>query len=99
MPEIAYAHHEKLDGTGYPRKLKAAEIPRQSRMMTISDIFDALVASDRPYKKAVSVERGAGHPLRTRPTTARWTRRCCRSSSKPRPTERTEFLKLLKKRS
>ncbi|HYU44437.1 MAG TPA: HD domain-containing phosphohydrolase [Vicinamibacteria bacterium] len=57
VPEIAYAHHEKLDGTGYPRRLKAAEIPIQSRMMAISDIFDALVAWDRPYKKAVPVER------------------------------------------
>ena len=57
VPEIAYAHHEKMDGTGYPRRLKAAEIPIQSRMMTVSDIFDALVAWDRPYKKAVPVER------------------------------------------
>ena len=57
IPEIAYAHHEKLDGTGYPRRLSAAEIPIQSKMMTISDIFDALVAWDRPYKKAVPVER------------------------------------------
>jgi HD-GYP domain-containing protein (c-di-GMP phosphodiesterase class II) len=60
VPEIAYAHHEKLDGTGYPRRLKAAEIPIQSRMMAISDIFDALVAWDRPYKKAVPVERALG---------------------------------------
>jgi hypothetical protein len=57
VPEIAYAHHEKLDGSGYPRRLTAAEIPIQSKMMTISDIFDALVAWDRPYKKAVPVER------------------------------------------
>ena len=57
VPTIAYAHHEKMDGTGYPRKLKAEEIPIQSRMMTISDIFDALVAWDRPYKKSVPVER------------------------------------------
>ena len=57
VPEIAYAHHEKLDGTGYPRKLPAAEIPIQSKMMTICDIFDALVAWDRPYKKSVPVER------------------------------------------
>jgi HD-GYP domain-containing protein (c-di-GMP phosphodiesterase class II) len=57
IPEIAYAHHEKLDGSGYPRRLAAPEIPIQSRMMTISDIFDALVAWDRPYKKSVSVER------------------------------------------
>jgi HD-GYP domain-containing protein (c-di-GMP phosphodiesterase class II) len=57
VPEIAYAHHEKMDGSGYPRKLSAGDIPVQSRMMTISDIFDALVAWDRPYKKSVSVER------------------------------------------
>ena len=57
IPEIAWAHHEKLDGTGYPRGIKAAEIPVQSRMMTISDIYDALVALDRPYKKAASVEQ------------------------------------------
>jgi HD-GYP domain-containing protein (c-di-GMP phosphodiesterase class II) len=53
VPEIAWSHHEKLDGTGYPRQLKAADIPIQPRMMTISDIFDALVANDRPYKRAV----------------------------------------------
>ena len=57
VPEIAFAHHEKLDGTGYPRRLAAHDIPLQSRMMTISDIFDALVAWDRPYKKAVPVEK------------------------------------------
>ena len=57
IPEIARAHHEKLNGTGYPHRLSAPEIPIQARMMTISDIFDALAAADRPYKKAVSVER------------------------------------------
>jgi HD-GYP domain-containing protein (c-di-GMP phosphodiesterase class II) len=57
VPQIAYAHHEKMDGTGYPRRLAATEIPIQSRMMTIADIFDALVAWDRPYKKSVPVER------------------------------------------
>jgi HD-GYP domain-containing protein (c-di-GMP phosphodiesterase class II) len=57
VPEIAYAHHEKLDGTGYPRRLSAADIPIQSKMMTIADIFDALVAWDRPYKKAVPVPK------------------------------------------
>ncbi|TME15371.1 MAG: GAF domain-containing protein [Chloroflexi bacterium] len=56
IPQIAYAHHEKLDGSGYPRRLRAAEIPVQARMMTISDIFDALTAQDRPYKRAVSTE-------------------------------------------
>lgn len=58
IPEIAWAHHEKLDGSGYPRNLEGpGQIPVQSRMMTISDIFDALRAWDRPYKKAVSPER------------------------------------------
>jgi len=57
IPEIARGHHEKMNGTGYPYRLSAAEIPVQTRMMTISDIFDALAAADRPYKKAVSVDR------------------------------------------
>ncbi len=56
IPEIARAHHEKLDGSGYPLQLTAEKIPVQSRMMAISDIFDALSASDRPYKKALSAE-------------------------------------------
>jgi HD-GYP domain-containing protein (c-di-GMP phosphodiesterase class II) len=57
IPTIARGHHEKLNGLGYPFKLGAPEIPIQTRMMTISDIFDALSASDRPYKKAVSQDR------------------------------------------
>lgn len=57
IPLIAGSHHEKLDGTGYPRGLKSEEIRVETRMMTIADIFDALTASDRPYKKAVPVEK------------------------------------------
>jgi HD-GYP domain-containing protein (c-di-GMP phosphodiesterase class II) len=57
VPEIARAHHEKLDGSGYPYRMKDEDIPFQSKMMTISDIFDALTARDRPYKRAVPVER------------------------------------------
>jgi len=53
IPEIAYGHHEKLDGSGYPRRLTGDKIPLQARMMTISDIYDALTAQDRPYKRAV----------------------------------------------
>ncbi len=53
IPEIAEAHHEKLDGTGYPRGLNHQEIPIGSKMMAICDIYDALAASDRPYKSAV----------------------------------------------
>ncbi|MBM4359437.1 MAG: GAF domain-containing protein [Deltaproteobacteria bacterium] len=54
---IAGSHHERLDGTGYPRGLRAPEIPTQSKIMAVSDIFDALTASDRPYKRAVPVPR------------------------------------------
>jgi HD-GYP domain-containing protein (c-di-GMP phosphodiesterase class II) len=57
VPEIARSHHEKLNGSGYPDGWRAADIPVQTRMMTISDIFDALTARDRPYKPALSVER------------------------------------------
>ncbi|MGD0225621.1 MAG: HD domain-containing phosphohydrolase [Terriglobia bacterium] len=57
IPEIAKAHHEKLDGSGYPYHMTEEEIPFQSKMMTISDIFDALTARDRPYKRAVPTER------------------------------------------
>jgi len=54
---IAGSHHERLNGTGYPHRLHAGEIPLQSKMMSVSDIFDALTASDRPYKKAVPLEK------------------------------------------
>lgn len=57
VPAIAFAHHEKLDGHGYPRQLPADDIPLQSRIMTVADIYDALTASDRPYKRAVPHEK------------------------------------------
>ncbi len=57
VAQIAVAHHERLDGTGYPNRLRGSEIPVQSKIMTVSDIFDALTAADRPYKKAVPLER------------------------------------------
>jgi HD-GYP domain-containing protein (c-di-GMP phosphodiesterase class II) len=60
IPGIARAHHEKLDGTGYPYKLRADEIPLPAKMMTICDIYDALTAADRPYKRAVPIERALG---------------------------------------
>jgi putative two-component system response regulator len=52
---IAGSHHERWDGSGYPRGLKGEEIPLVSRIVTVCDVFDALI-SDRPYKKAWSVE-------------------------------------------
>jgi HD-GYP domain-containing protein (c-di-GMP phosphodiesterase class II) len=60
IPELAYAHHEKLDGSGYPRGLVGEDIPLGSRLITIADIFDALTASDRPYKRALPRERALG---------------------------------------
>ena len=57
VPDIAYGHHEKLTGHGYPRSLKEPEIALPTRMMTISDIYDALTASDRPYKRAVPKDK------------------------------------------
>lgn len=57
VPEIAWGHHEKIDGTGYPRAVRGDAIPLQTRMMTIADIFDALTAQDRPYKRALPLSR------------------------------------------
>ena len=57
IPDIARAHHEKLNGKGYPFGLRSDQIPVQAKMMTICDIFDALSASDRPYKRAVPTDR------------------------------------------
>jgi len=57
VPHIAFAHHEKLDGSGYPRKLVGDAIPLPSQIMTIVDIYDALAATDRPYKKAMAADK------------------------------------------
>lgn len=53
--EIALTHHEKWDGSGYPRGLKGEEIPLSGRIIAIADVFDALT-TERPYKKAWAVE-------------------------------------------
>jgi HD-GYP domain-containing protein (c-di-GMP phosphodiesterase class II) len=57
VPHIAGAHHEKLDGSGYPHKLRGDQIPIAARIMSIADIYDALTAKDRPYKKAMPPEK------------------------------------------
>jgi HD-GYP domain-containing protein (c-di-GMP phosphodiesterase class II) len=57
VPSIAHGHHEKLDGSGYPMGLHGDQICLQTRILTISDIYDALTARDRPYKEAVPAER------------------------------------------
>ena len=55
VPEYAGTHHETLTGKGYPRGLKAEALSIPSRIMAIADIFEALTAADRPYKKAKSL--------------------------------------------
>ena len=50
VPEIAGGHHEKMDGTGYPKRLDRSQLSPLARMMAIADIFEALTAADRPYK-------------------------------------------------
>jgi HD-GYP domain-containing protein (c-di-GMP phosphodiesterase class II) len=57
VPAIAHGHHEKLDGSGYPMGLRGPQISLQTRILTICDIYDALTAGDRPYKKAMPVEK------------------------------------------
>lgn len=57
VPDIAHAHHEKCDGSGYPRGLTTEHIPLQAKLMTISDIYDALTSMDRAYKPATTSER------------------------------------------
>jgi HD-GYP domain-containing protein (c-di-GMP phosphodiesterase class II) len=53
IPEIAGAHHERVDGRGYPKQRAATEILPQARILAVADVFDALTAKDRPYKKAI----------------------------------------------
>jgi hypothetical protein len=57
IPSIARAHHEKINGKGYPFGLNSDQIPIQAKMMTICEISDALSASDRPYKRAIPTDR------------------------------------------
>lgn len=57
VPAIARAHHERLDGSGYPQQLRGEQIPYGAKLMAIADVYDALTASDRPYKRALSPER------------------------------------------
>ena len=55
VPEYAGGHHERMDGAGYPRGLRGDQMPVQARIMAIADIFEALTAKDRPYKKGKSL--------------------------------------------
>jgi len=57
IPEIAYSHHERINGSGYPRGLSGEDIPLQSRIIAVADLYDVLTASDRPYKKALPLDK------------------------------------------
>uniref|UniRef100_UPI003D074DEA HD domain-containing phosphohydrolase n=1 Tax=Agarivorans sp. TaxID=1872412 RepID=UPI003D074DEA len=57
VPQIAGGHHEKMDGTGYPKQLTKEQMPITARMMAIADIFEALTAVDRPYKEGKSLSQ------------------------------------------
>ena len=59
VPQIACMHHESLDGKGYPKGYKDKDIPLEARILGIADIFDALTASDRPYRKKIPEEKAA----------------------------------------
>ena len=60
IPRWAASHHELLDGSGYPRHLKGDELELETRMITVADVYDALTARDRPYKRPVSQEKALG---------------------------------------
>jgi len=57
VPEYAGSHHEKLDGTGYPNKLTAEQLPLQARILAVADVFEALTARDRPYKPPMKLSQ------------------------------------------
>ncbi|MEW6041194.1 MAG: HD domain-containing phosphohydrolase, partial [Elusimicrobiota bacterium] len=57
IPNIAGGHHERLDGSGYPRGVRGESLSIESQMIAIADLYDALTASDRPYKKALPCEK------------------------------------------
>jgi HD-GYP domain-containing protein (c-di-GMP phosphodiesterase class II) len=57
VPEFAGGHHERMDGKGYPNGLLREQMSVQARIMAIADIFEALTASDRPYKEAMSISK------------------------------------------
>jgi HD-GYP domain-containing protein (c-di-GMP phosphodiesterase class II) len=66
VPEIAAGHHEKLDGTGYPKGLDKARLSLEARMLAVADIFEALTATDRPYKKGKTLSEAVAIMARLR---------------------------------
>ena len=66
VPEYAGGHHEKMDGTGFPRGLRREQMSTPARMMAIADIFEALTAQDRPYKKPMTLSQAMAIMARMR---------------------------------
>ncbi len=66
VPEIACGHHEKIDGSGYPRGLSGDQMSVLARLMAIADIFEALTAADRPYKRGKTLSEAIGIMARMR---------------------------------
>ena len=89
VPEYAGTHHERIDGTGYPRQLSGAELSVPSRIMAVADIFEALTASDRPYKKpkklseALRVLQSMAGDTSTPTSTTSSSRPACTGTSRP----------------
>lgn len=71
VPEIAGGHHEKMDGTGYPRQLRGEQMSLLARIMAIADVFEALTAVDRPYKKGKTFRSAAHHGHAAQPAAHR----------------------------
>ena len=57
IPHVASSHHEKIDGSGYPYGLKESQLSKAARIMAVADVYEALTAADRPYKKAMTPEQ------------------------------------------
>ena len=60
VPEYAGGHHERIDGTGFPRGLTGEQMSLPARMMAIADVFEALTAHDRPYKSPMKISEALG---------------------------------------
>ena len=60
VPKWAASHHELLNGSGYPKHLSGDELDLETRILTVADVYDALTASDRPYKKPIPREKAIG---------------------------------------
>jgi hypothetical protein len=98
VPEYAGGHHERMDGKGYPRGLTKEQMSVQARVMAIADIFEALTAKDRPYKKGKMLSSRCASSATSR-STATSTRTCSTSSSARKSTWNSPIRTWTKNRS